>query len=212
MVNVGRGRRGFQKAQQKIFNFSSYRVYRSRGICFEDHFPHADKSGLSDHELEWLQCIRPSTLAFRSYGRILIAPYWPSWFTRQFGYSQARVGAPREFRRTGTLLDGWHSWCDFSTKNTSCSTKYPYASIDYEEGGSALVPLCKLASTSSSVSFCLCNKLLDSWMACQWANLVMCPRPNGKTRIRPQQCKLDLRKKGFQLARFQMMALLSRIF
>lgn len=59
----------------------------------------------------------------------------------QFGYSQARVGAPRDFGRMGTRLDRWHSWCDFFAKNMGYSFQYPYVNSSFSES-SVFAPCC----------------------------------------------------------------------
>lgn len=76
-------------------------------------------SPMQDAQIEWLRCVRPSMLVFRTWQSNFIEPYWPSHFSHQFGYTQGRAGLPRLFYHGESLiLDGWRVWCDFSAVHT----------------------------------------------------------------------------------------------
>lgn len=75
-----------------------------KGCCDTHHTP-------GNHDREWLLCILPSTLIFREASMCIIELYWPSRFTRQFGYTQSRVGALRLYHmQEASIIDDYRSW------------------------------------------------------------------------------------------------------
>lgn len=93
-----------------------------KGCCDTHHT-------LANHDREWLLCILPSTLIFREASMCIIELYWPRKFTRQFGYTQSRVGAPRLYHmQEASIIDDYRSWVNFSGRDTLEHFLYPLAS------------------------------------------------------------------------------------
>lgn len=58
-----------------------------------------------------LQGIHPSYLLHRIVNTCDLAPYFPSWFARQFGYVQIYVGNPyKSLAHRDSLIDGTRAW------------------------------------------------------------------------------------------------------
>ncbi|MQL73410.1 hypothetical protein Taro_005755, partial [Colocasia esculenta] len=63
-----------------------YSVRTSSGITY--HLPHGGGSGVSLYK-DWLLCIRPGVLVCRRGSSLVLEPYYPSRFARNFGYDQS---------------------------------------------------------------------------------------------------------------------------
>ncbi|MQM11598.1 hypothetical protein Taro_044509 [Colocasia esculenta] len=63
-----------------------YSVRTSDGVTY--HLPHGRSFGPLLYK-DWLLCIRPSVLVYRRGSSLVLEPYYPSRFARNFGYDQS---------------------------------------------------------------------------------------------------------------------------
>ncbi|MQL79603.1 hypothetical protein Taro_012052 [Colocasia esculenta] len=62
-----------------------YSIKTSGGTTY--HIPHGDGPDPSLYQ-DWLRCIRPGVLVYRGGQSLILEPYYPSRFARNFGYDQ----------------------------------------------------------------------------------------------------------------------------
>jgi len=120
------------EARKLVRRYDAYSLFRCfprlRGAGYNEEFHDVEsgRSPMSRGVFEWLVCIRPSHLLYRSGDTCYMEPYIPSRFARQFGYDQLYVGNPNpDLAFMGSLIDGARAWRFFTADSTGAWLRTP---------------------------------------------------------------------------------------